>query len=560
MKNLYKYIGGMASILFGLTACYDDKGNYDYHDINEVVVEIPETMIRLDRTGSVELVVEPDLKQTIVQNEDALRYKWYVGSKNAYMICDEPMEECTEDSHFHFYTEDKVFRMSLESSFQGSIALLLEITDMVTDTKYYQKHPIKVVHPFSDTWFVLQSENGKGKLGAVDGIREDAMLFDDIFKSEFNTSFPMEGEPRSIDCRHFYGPDFFMSGPPNMPVTEPMMVMRTNKDLRLVYPTTLEAKYGIEELLIVGAMTDKETNWDTKLYTNSNYGELVYDQGKLWHAMVDGYAVYYRVLDSETKKQMNTPWVAELGFAFIVYDEEKKCFRRFTYEEMDSFNISYYVTGSLRRNPDKFIDYAGEGKKIAYPLESNGEFFDPNDISKDMGENMKMCCMLSNGGRAMAIATLGGQAVTIFEFSNAAEPCTGKYELNLPAPADQCKFIAAHAYDRIFFVAAGNALYKVDLNRQTPILNKIYEHENTAAVIDALKFKEKCVPYGWDTENVMNKYQMQLGLGVNMPDGTGSVVDLVLTSAGDVNRAEGSIYEYPGFGRIVDIAYNYGDE
>ena len=69
----------------------------------------------------------------------------------------------------------------------------------------------------------------------------------------------------------------------------------------------------------------------------------------------------------------------------------------------------------------------------------------------------------------------------------------------------------------------------------------------------AVKFKEQ----GYFTGN--DVYTRHLGVAFNRADGTGSVVELHLTAAGDVDRAEGSVYEYAGYGKIVDIAYNYSD-
>lgn len=36
--------------VFLLLACYDDKGSYDYHDVNEVVIDLPAAVsVRLDK-------------------------------------------------------------------------------------------------------------------------------------------------------------------------------------------------------------------------------------------------------------------------------------------------------------------------------------------------------------------------------------------------------------------------------------------------------------------------------------------------------------------------------
>ena len=45
MKKIYLYILGLVSMTL-VQSCYDDKGNYDYHAVNDMKVEIPEAKIR----------------------------------------------------------------------------------------------------------------------------------------------------------------------------------------------------------------------------------------------------------------------------------------------------------------------------------------------------------------------------------------------------------------------------------------------------------------------------------------------------------------------------------
>ena len=99
-------------------------------------------------------------------------------------------------------------------------------------------------------------------------------------------------------------------------------------------------------------------------------------------------------------------------------------------------------------------------------------------------------------------------------------------------------------------MATGNKVYKIDLNRNNPAVSLIYEYtDDAAATAVALKFK--------DMDN--STYFHDLGVAFNRADGTGTVVELRLTQAGDVNREEGSTFEYTGFGTIVDLAFNHAE-
>ena len=73
MRNTILWVMGV--LLF--TACYDDKGSYDYHDINEVAITLPASQgVRLPKTDSVLVEITPELKQTLAENESDLVFLW----------------------------------------------------------------------------------------------------------------------------------------------------------------------------------------------------------------------------------------------------------------------------------------------------------------------------------------------------------------------------------------------------------------------------------------------------------------------------------------------------
>lgn len=197
-------------------------------------------------------------------------------------------------------------------------------------------------------------------------------------------------------------------------------------------------------------------------------------------------------------------------------------------------------------------------KTASVPESTDATLVDVFDADGADLAGIDVFAMARTDNQAYAFATGGGSPVTIYEFSaDATEaPCSGLYHLTLPDglnPGD-CRFISSKGYVRVLFMAAGNKVYKIDLNRGTPEAGLIYEYTaDPAATVAAVKFKEQ----GYFTGN--DVYTRHLGVAFNRADGTGSVVELHLTAAGDVDRAEGSVYEYAGYGKIVDIAYNYSD-
>ena len=174
MRKTIKSLCGMLTLALAFTACYDDEGNYSYHDINEVGIVIPETAVRVPREGEVTVVITPALSQTIGANEENLTFQWYKGPQSATRICESSPEEVANDpdrhkSELHRYSTDKSCTLTITPSDIESIKLLLEVTDQREGTKWYAERIVNLVLPFSSTWFVLQEQDGKGVLGAADG-------------------------------------------------------------------------------------------------------------------------------------------------------------------------------------------------------------------------------------------------------------------------------------------------------------------------------------------------------------------------------------------------------
>ena len=62
-------------IVFLLTACYDDKGNYDYEEINTITVHLDDVYsYRLD--GDTTVCIIPELSQSLQKNKDNLEFMW----------------------------------------------------------------------------------------------------------------------------------------------------------------------------------------------------------------------------------------------------------------------------------------------------------------------------------------------------------------------------------------------------------------------------------------------------------------------------------------------------
>ena len=76
-----------------LSGCYDDKGSYDYQDINELIIDLPTIVsVRLDKKEAVSVKIEPKLSQTLEESEARLTYMWekesgFLAGRKKYVNC-----------------------------------------------------------------------------------------------------------------------------------------------------------------------------------------------------------------------------------------------------------------------------------------------------------------------------------------------------------------------------------------------------------------------------------------------------------------------------------------
>ena len=115
---------------------------------------------------------------------------------------------------------------------------------------------------------------------------------------------------------------------------------------------------------------------------------------------------------------------------------------------------------------------------------------------------------------------------------------------------------------RLFFYAAGNTIYKVDLTSDSPVITPLWTADDTGAVITGLKMKS-------DTTNEDVRYGEELlpkgiahhmGAIVRHQDGSCDLVEFNLTAAGEIEQdgsGNQSVRVFDGFTNVVDFVFSY---
>ena len=550
MKKIYLYILGLVSMTL-VQSCYDDKGNYDYHAVNDMKVEIPEAKIRMPKENPATVTLTPELTQTLAENEDNLTFEWKKLNKDA-KIGSMRLADYTD------YSTGKICQVEVEPNNPESIGMMLIVTDKTTGQKWYQLGKVAVVKPLNPAWFVLQEDaDQKGIVGAIEGDPDGFFAYADVFKSETGESFSLEGKPLAIAAKGNYG---YSSLGGTMFAN---LTIATDKNIATYSPSTLTMKYGTNKILFENALNNVPVN--LSYYKMDKKGEMFVTDKKAYFAYDDGWCVPYSVYDKQVNSDGEEEQVAFLPTCSATFSNYVLAYNPATHRfrigsafssMMDYIGTSFYNSKYYRMGSSQWKDI----KPLVFrdlSEDADGNYaFDPSNVDASL-QILDILRGGDNGNYAYAVmASEGASQITVFRFSNADDPlCAGKYTIDLDPSIDlkTAKFAASQAYSAHFiFMAAGNSVYRIDMERQK--IEKIYSYDADAnAKIACLKFR--------DPEDAENGNGMILGFGINTSAGQGLLGELKLTIAGDVDRSENASYIFQDannrFGKIVDISYNY---
>lgn len=551
MKKIYSYILGIASVAL-LQGCYEDKGNYDYHDVNDIKIEIPEAKVRMPKTEAQSVTLTPELSQTMAQNEDNLTFEWLRLKADAKL-------GSKQIKDYDKYSTGKVCNVEVEPNNPESIGMMLIVSNEETGQKWYELGKITVIKPLNPAWFVLQeTPEQRSVVGAVEGDANGFFAYSDVFKSETGESFALNGKPLAIAAKGKYGNKEGIQA--SVCTRFANLTIATSNEIATYDPSTLTMKYGTNKIMFEHAMNNKPVN--LSYYKMDKKGEMFVTDSKAYFAYDDGWCVPYSVYDTqvndeETKSVVFLPThFATFGSYVLAYNEDTHRFRLGNAFSgfMDYFTYSrstmYYRMGSQWKDlkPLQFRDLNDD--------EEGTYAFDPNSVSSSL-QLLDIVCGGDNGNYAYAVMGDGSHSLTVFGFSaDWDDPmCKSKATVQLPGDVDlsSARFAASAAYSTHFvFMAAGNSVYRIDLDRQK--IETIYTYDaDQNAKIACLKFR--------DPESSEESLGMVLGIAINTSDAKGVMAELQLNVAGDVDRAEGSVFIFNDaanpFGKIVDISYNH---
>lgn len=561
MKKIY-YLFSLLLAL-SLASCYDDLGNYDYNDINDIEIKMPKSyFVKIPLADSTLVTIPVSYTQLQYNSTANLRYEWSMKKGDA-----RDWTVCGTDSALTFaiYPDDP-----------ANIYLRVAVTDTNLGIVSYGEVTVVLQHAFDPCWFVLQDIDNRAVLGAADGKESAVTVTQNVYKAY--TKKEIQGKPLflGLDVYHSVG-DITSITPTDIPMLE---VFTDDQILILDGGNLTEELYTYDRMLL-NKLIKGEKDFHPWFATGEKNGECIIDNGEFWFAFDDGCSIYYPVKTFDDSEYSATKACLSYfrGVKFV-FDNLNKRF--LTYQ---NDNVTGMWNTHKRISADK--NYAlydpnnetanGARLKLVGQSSFAENLFDPDNIGADKQLIYMGPVSDTDEPDILSVALNGSNTVYAYELSAKAimgtdkeSPyCSGYWEIvpDEPIIGKDVHVASSGEFDRMFFLAAGNKIYRVDLNRTVPVMFEIYEAPENMTITN-LRFRSDRVDVGYATEDmgpddplIMNEYPMWLGAVISDEAGNCSIVDMKLNRAGDistdVNTKNKVIYRYDGFKNIVDFVYSF---
>lgn len=539
-------------ILFLLAACYEDKGNYDYKDVNTVSVSLEKMYsFRLDKDTTVSIV--PKLSQSMQENKENLEFMWIRSVTNEFIEGHDDNDTLSRTETLQFHIDPNADKISYMHY------LRLNVFDKITGVNYPLNTKIKLVKPYDGAWMILHDENGHAALGAVEYMGNSISKTLDAYYKE--TGKQLEGKGL---CLGNYVTSFFSyqvgkyfnvfvvaTDNPN----ESGVFCQWNKFQlmnpfnKMVYSTD-QVNFNFSNVQLV----DGECSW----------GAICLSDGVLFQSPI-AMKLYKANIAAELGNNVKIKYASKAGYSAILYDEAG---HRFCFYHNQTRNTTGYPTrfNSVGENPAEY-------KINSVPIRDNNvKEVNPNAISTDqkviwVGSGYEFIPEYVRGSYAYGVSLKGQDSCFVYEFNMDGMVSTvegypsfsGYYKLKMPTGMDETSCLAATmAYSGILFYAADNVIYRLDFKQSGGKATPIYTH--TGGKVKKMKFAKKArfnTSYLDFTDYEFDPFR-SLGVVFDLGNGKSDFVVLNLSVTGGIGTDSENYpatQVYTDFGEIKDILF-----
>ncbi len=304
-------------LLFWLSSCYKDLGNYAYHDINLISFNNIDTINGYNAYLGDSLIVSPKLimSQDSSPSEDKYSYEW------SFHLTKSP--GITFDS---IISTNKNLRTKIMFP-PGNYYLQYKVTDKATGVPFHIRTTVLVSTPIYEGYMLLNEVNGKSRLDMLSynkTANEFTQLTDVLAK--VGSTIPMDGEPYQVLCMYYTRTRFVSVKYYGIFLLTSAGTNRINEETFAYDPT-----YNIRNLMIGDVPLDFSAQRITGEITNG-MSPLFYmhSNGNVYcYTAVNGSSFIYlpiNIYQNSTVPFKVSEYVVSDGIRTVMYNEDKKNF------------------------------------------------------------------------------------------------------------------------------------------------------------------------------------------------------------------------------------------
>lgn len=542
----------VAALSVLLTACYKDKGNYDYDEsIADITVKLDQTYGIRKADTEMTYTIKPEIK-TADGDKSYLRYTWVMNTQAA--------NASKNDTIGH----DESVTLTMDpndAKFAYKYYIKLYVDNELTGARTMVPTTLEVTKPYSKAWAVLYEKDGHAELGTVEYVGSDVMITPNAYSQDAGKE--LTGKPVSLAvAQHELAS--YMEYYWAYTADSQFYINTTNEDESgLVNQADKFKLMATWRALLSPQQVDDADLTDFQTGGCSNCGLVMVSKGHAFNQCLYSPVFFEMKPDEQLVGDYEISKIAAGPHTAVGYDKVGHRFVHLALQSSDTW-MGYNVSGIQTAAPICRIPYKNG-------LDSR----DPNRI--DPSENV---ISIINGYHydmnppaiwqryqcyAYALAPGNMSHVYILRYyalTHTDVACLPyDYEFSTPEGINEnTPMTSGPTFNNIIFYASGNKVYRLDVT--TGASSVIYQNEDTKAEIVTLKMAMDGYSWSDDTDALGSDtyghpYARTLGVAVNKSDGTGELVVLQLNTAGKVDDDHkfASTQTHRGFGKIKDIAF-----
>lgn len=478
----------------GLAGCYDDKGNYDYKDINEMTFKIvPEAengnyRYKQPPMDTLRVTYTPEIEQSRMEDESNLEYLWQVGyvKDNKNVI----------DS-----VRTKELMLKFPPKETTAYKVRFQVTDISTNISFYKELNMSTVYPYTNSWLVLNGMKGDHRISAIENPDSTEYIFtkdaymDLGYKRRFQDAEDL-----------IYGANIYN----NNLAPEFLQVIWSDS---LVGMTPFEMKEVMSYADLPKVVTDNKTKLAYGVDGGPAGPTILVDENKqFYYAMVKTQGKYEipKVSKEVGSYRLDKMAKSQESMAMCFWDDDRKQF------------LNFEFGGEIKLYSDK----SNEWKDMEVVWMGTDNKDDKSRI-----------------GVALMLDQKTGEYWTYHLPANSADEIIGENIGELPLDKDS-RFATMIEFEDQFFYTVGSKLYHFYVASK-----ESFELYDAGGTISQLQFR---IHEHHSVGDNVNHMKYCLGMVVNT-ETEGELHEVVLTNAGDVEKER----VFTGFGPIQDICFTF---